>query len=432
MQNAKTTGLVWFRNDLRVRDQKSLSQAIAAHDRVIAVYHLPKHWLQPTQWGFKKMEGFRAAFLLQTLAQLQKDLAKLNISLWVKVGRLGALLKKLQETYNVTAIYGQKEWTQEELDDNALIPEGIEKHWSYDQFLFHPNEIPMQVANVPEVFTMFRKKCEKHVSVRLALPIPSPMPEENLLMSVPELPTLNGLGYENITQDKRTAIPFKGGEQAAWERLEKYFWNTNQLSYYKKARNGLLGKKYSSKFSLWLAFGSISPVSIYHEVKKYEKEVTKNDSTYWLIFELIWRDYFKYISKKHGNAIFKIGGLLQKDYAWKINQKYVQQWIDGATPEPFVNANMRELALTGFMSNRGRQNVASFFAKEWHLDWRIGAAYFEAMLIDYDIHSNYGNWMYNAGVGNDPRDRKFNVAWQAERYDPNNKYQKTWLQTTLF
>ncbi len=432
MQKAKTTGLVWFRNDLRVRDQHSLSQAIAAHDRVIAVYRLPEHWLQPTQWGFKKMERFRAAFLLQTLAQLQKDLAKLNISLWVKVGRWGALLKELQESYNVTAIYGQKEWTQEELDDNAQIPTGIEKHWHYDQFLFHPDDIPMQVADVPEVFTVFRKKCEKHVSVRSALPVPSPMPEENRLTSVPELPTLSSLGYENITVDKRTAIPFEGGEKAAWGRLENYFWNTNQLSYYKKTRNGLLGKKYSSKFSIWLAFGSISPVSIYHEVKKYEKEVAKNDSTYWLIFELIWRDYFKYISMKHGSAIFKLGGLLQKDYSWKTNQKYVKQWIDGATPEPFVNANMRELALTGFMSNRGRQNVASFFAKEWHLDWRIGAAYFEAMLIDYDIHSNYGNWMYNAGVGNDPRDRKFNVAWQAERYDPNNKYQKTWLQTTLF
>ena len=55
-----------------------------------------------------------------------------------------------------------------------------------------------------------------------------------------------------------------------------------------------------------------------------------------------------------------------------------------------------------------------------------------AMLIDYDVHSNYGNWMYNAGVGNDPRDRKFHISWQAERYDPNNTYQKTWLQTTLF
>lgn len=152
-----------------------------------------------------------------------KDLAKLNISLWVKVGRLGALLKELQETYNVTAIYGQKEWTQEELDDNELIPTGIEKHWHYDQFLFHPEDIPMQVEDVPEVFTVFRKKCEKHVSVRLPLPIPSPMPQENVLTSVPQLPTLSSLGYEEVAEDKRTAIPFEGGEQAAWRRLEKYF-----------------------------------------------------------------------------------------------------------------------------------------------------------------------------------------------------------------
>ena len=185
MQKAKTTGLVWFRNDLRVRDQHSLSQAVAAHDRVIAVYHLPEHWLQPTQWGFKKMEAFRAAFLLQTLTQLQKDLAKLNISLWVKVGRLGALLKELQETYNVTAIYGQKEWTQEELDDNASIPDGIVKHWYYDQFLFHPDDIPMQVEDVPEVFTVFRKKCEKHISVRLPLPIPAPMPGKIFWLAFP-------------------------------------------------------------------------------------------------------------------------------------------------------------------------------------------------------------------------------------------------------
>ena len=84
------------------------------------------------------------------------------------------------------------------------------------------------------------------------------------------------------------------------------------------------------------------------------------------------------------------------------------------------------------MSNRGRQNVASYFAKTLQLDWRIGAAYFESLLIDYDVHSNYGNWMYVAGVGNDPRDRTFNVKLQAERYDSNGKFQKLWLQETLF
>jgi deoxyribodipyrimidine photo-lyase len=138
------------------------------------------------------------------------------------------------------------------------------------------------------------------------------------------------------------------------------------------------------------------------------------------------------VSLKHQNDIFKIGGILNKDYEWKSTERQVQKWIDGETRSAFVNANMIELKKTGWMSNRGRQNVASFFAKELFLDWRIGAAYFETMLIDYDVHSNYGNWMYVAGVGNDPRDRKFNVDLQAERYDSNGKFQQLWLQETLF
>ena len=89
---------------------------------------------------------------------------------------------------------------------------------------------------------------------------------------------------------------------------------------------------------------------------------------------------------------------------------------------------MKEIAATGFMSNRGRQNVASYFAKEMKQDWRVGASYFESMLIDYDVHSNWGNWMYNSGVGNDPRDRKFNIESQAERYDRDKKYRDLWLK----
>jgi deoxyribodipyrimidine photo-lyase len=135
---------------------------------------------------------------------------------------------------------------------------------------------------------------------------------------------------------------------------------------------------------------------------------------------------------KYTSKIFKIGGILKKNYHWNRDQKTVQQWIQGETKDDFVNANMIELRETGFMSNRGRQNVASYFAKELLLDWRIGAAYFESMLIDYDVHSNYGNWMYVAGVGNDPRDRKFNTQLQAERYDQNHKYRKLWLEKTLF
>ena len=135
---------------------------------------------------------------------------------------------------------------------------------------------------------------------------------------------------------------------------------------------------------------------------------------------------------KHGSDLFKLGGILQKKYKWSRNQKDIDEWVTGKTKEGFVNANMLELKNTGWMSNRGRQNVASFFAKELELDWRIGAAYFESLLIDYDVHSNYGNWSYVAGVGNDPRDRKFNIQIQSERYDPNQAYRDLWLHPTLF
>ena len=167
-------------------------------------------------------------------------------------------------------------------------------------------------------------------------------------------------------------------------------------------------------------------------MQRFEKEEIKNQDTYWLVFELIWRDFFKYISLKHGNAIFLKGGILEKNYEWEYSKTKIQKWINGTTQEPFVNANMKELDTTGWMSNRGRQNVASFWSKEWQQDWRYGAAYFESMLIDYDVHSNWGNWMYNSGVGNDPRDRKFNISRQADMYDAQGKFQRQWLQESLF
>jgi deoxyribodipyrimidine photo-lyase len=181
-----------------------------------------------------------------------------------------------------------------------------------------------------------------------------------------------------------------------------------------------------------LANGSLSAKTIYYEVKKYEAEFGANQSTYWVIFELIWRDYFKYVSLKYDAKIFKIGGILERNYHWNSDNKIIQEWINGETRDDFVNANMIELKETGWMSNRGRQNVASYFAKELLQDWRIGAAYFEALLLDYDVHSNYGNWMYVAGVGNDPRDRKFNTQLQAKRYDENHEFRKMWLNKNLF
>lgn len=428
-------GLVWFRNDLRVEDNTSLQRAISENDRVIAIYFFdPRHYDEDT-YGFKKTGRYRTQFLIETVQQLSDNLNKLNISLLTFRQKPEDVFPQLSDQYEINIIYLQKEWTSEEKNvlknvRKVTRPFDLKLVESYDQFLFHPEDIPFTIDKIPSVFTDFRKKCEKQISVRDSIEIQA-MPSENLISHSTEIPSLHEFDFEPFSTHKYSAFPFEGGENEAKKRMRHYIWESKQISRYKKTRNGLLGEDYSSKFSPWLANGSISPRIIYHEIKKYEKEVEKNESTYWLVFELIWRDFFKYISLKHGDKIFSIGGILDKEYSWKTDMDLVSKWIHGRTDQPFVNANMIEFKKTGWMSNRGRQNVASYFAKELKLDWRIGAAYFESVLLDYDVHSNYGNWMYVAGVGNDPRDRKFNIERQAERYDPDEKFQQTWLENTL-
>ena len=426
----KKQGLVWFKNDLRIADNASLSHAINENDSIIAVYCFDPRQFGLNKYGFKTTEKFRAKFNIESVTELKENLKKININLLVYNDLPENVIPNIVTDNDIKTIYFQEEWTKDEVkvveNLRSKIDISVDFKTVYDQFLFHPKDIPFEIENLPNVFTQFRNKCEKTIKVRPEF-VAKSMPASNLIENKTEIPTLKSLGFEDFETDSRTAFPFLGGENQAKKRLENYFFETENLSVYKETRNGLIGADYSSKFSPWLANGCISAKTIYWEICKYEKQITKNDSTYWLIFELIWRDYFKYISMKYGQKIFKIGGILDKDYEWKTNKTLIDNWINGKTHEPFVNANMIELKNTGFMSNRGRQNVASYFAKNLLLDWRIGAAYFESMLIDFDVHSNFGNWMYVSGVGNDPRDRKFNIQLQANNYDPKNDYQNLWL-----
>ncbi|PQJ79117.1 DASH family cryptochrome [Polaribacter porphyrae] len=434
-QQQKQTGLVWFRNNLRVHDNSSLKRAVDENQQVIAVYFFDPKYFKVDEFGFQKTAKFRAKFLIETIKDLQQNLADLNITLLTYFDAPEHRITSLCDSFFVDKIYTQKEWTRDEIETNNNIKKTLNGNIGfieeYDQFLYHPETVSKNFNNIPDVFTAFRKKLEKYVAILEEVHI-SKLPKENLVENTTETPSLQDLGFEDFEVSHKTAFPFKGGETEALKRLNYYLFESKKVSFYKKTRNGLVGKDYSTKLSPWLANGSLSAKTICHKVKKYEQEFGKNQSTYWVIFELIWRDYFKYISLKYDEKIFKIGGILDRDYEWKSDKNTTQKWINGETRDDFVNANMIELKETGWMSNRGRQNVASYFAKELLLDWRIGAAYFESLLLDYDVHSNYGNWMYVAGVGNDPRDRKFNTQLQAERYDSNHKFRNLWLAKTLF
>ncbi len=423
--------LIWFQNNLRVKDNYSLTAACAG-ERIIAIYFFDPRLFETGKYGFKLTGKYRAKFLIESVQNLKENLEKLNITLFVFYDTPENILPILLKKHQISNVYLQKEWTKDEIRvlkaTKEVCDDKVQFLQSYEQLLFHPEDVPFDnFSQIPNVFTAFRKKCEKYGSVKKEVAVPEPKSNENRVENNTTIPDLKDLGLYDFEMDKRTAFPFTGGENIALERLQEYFWENQHLSTYKKTRNGLVGASYSSKFSPWLANGCISPRTIYWQIKEYEQQIIKNQDTYWLIFELIWRDYFKYVSLKYGSKIFKIGGILDREYEWQQDKNTLNNWIHGKTYEPFVNANMKELLHTGWMSNRGRQNVASYWSKELEQDWRIGASYFESVLIDYDVHSNWCNWMYLSGVGNDPRDRKFNIKRQADMYDGNQEFQNIWL-----
>ena len=428
MQKEETANLVWFRSNLRVEDNTSLSKAIRDSSRVIGYINIDPTIFKLSNYGFKKTEKFRTKFLLESIQDLKKQLSDINISLIITNQDFESSINSIIKKYNVRSIYMQKEWTRDELAEEKQIPKHINLIKDFDQFLYSPESVKEVYENIPRGFSNFRKKCEKYLNISYPLQIPKPLDKKNNIDEVYSVPTLNDLGFEEFRVHKNSVFKFLGGETSAKERVYEYFFETKRISKYKLTRNKLLGKDYSSKLSSWLANGSISVRYVYMQIKKYEEEIEKNESTYWLFFELIWRDFFKYVSMQHKDKFFSKSGIYGNSKDWSNNRELINSWINGETNEPFVNANMKELSQTGFMSNRGRQNVANYLTKELKIDWRIGAEYFESLLIDYDVHSNYGNWLYNAGIGNDSMPfRKFNPKLQSERYDPNKEYEKLWL-----
>ena len=424
--------IVWFKTDLRLQDNETLVAAIKHSDEIIPVYCFDENHFNSSELGLKKTGNFRTQFLIESLIDLDKNLRELGSGLIVVKGRPEIEIVKLAQQYKVQKVFSKKEVAFEELQTQDLVEKEL---WNINCFLetfststlYHAQDLPFALKDIPDVFTNFRKHIEKECSIRevFAKPISINSPSIEPL----QLPDLEILGLKNIEQDSRAAIHFKGGETDGLNRLHYYLYQSKAIANYKQTRNGLVGENYSSKFSAWLSMGCLSARKIYHEIKKYEAKYTANESSYWLVFELIWRDYFRFMMKKYKHHFFMPNGIKKSGIiTHKHNPTLFEKWTNGQTGNDFIDANMLELKLSGFMSNRGRQNVTSYLCHNLKQDWRYGAAYFEQQLIDYDVCSNWGNWAYIAGVGNDPREsRVFNIEKQANEYDNNKTYRNLWL-----
>ncbi len=429
--------ILWYRNDLRIHDHEALFKASQKTAEVVPVYIFDPRIFREHELGFPKTGELRHHFLIESVKNLRENLQKIGSNLIVRTGFPEDILPQLAKELNADELYTSEEITSEENEVDSLVEERLKADGRKIKFfwqttLFHVDDLPMDIENLPDVFSGFRNKTEKFSKVRQTFDTPKNLSESGFvgLMDFGILDDEFSTNNPKIPKSDESKFGhfFKGGETEAINRLNDYFWSKDLLRTYKETRNGMLGLDYSSKFSVWLANGCISPRFIYEEIKKYESERTANESTYWLVFELIWRDYFRFVAMKFGNKIFHEKGIMNKPIVWKQNRNIFEKWRLGETGVPLIDANMKELLQTGYMSNRGRQNVASFLVKDLQIDWRWGAAWFESQLIDYDVCSNWGNWLYGAGVGNDPRDnRYFNILKQATNYDAKGEYVKHWL-----
>jgi deoxyribodipyrimidine photo-lyase len=414
----KKTALYWFNHDLRVHDNAALLEASLNCEQLICLFCIDDAWFKATGLNARSMGDTRLRFLQQSLHDLCRQLAQRGQSLVVLRGNPVEVISDIITRYQVDAlyrshhvgVYENRQWQHLRMDFPRIAFESV---WTHT--LFEPEQLPFVLENLPASFSQFRKQIEE-----LAIAPPVTMPRE-LPAPIGEL-----VRKSEKYVKKPNHSEYEGGESAAMSHLSSYFDSDAPL-HYKTTRNALDGWTNSTKFSPWLANGNLSVRQLVKTLREYEKRNIANDSTYWIFFELLWREYFQWVALKLGHKLFRPQGVSNTKPSCCFYPERYQKWCHGNTPYPLVNALMKQLNETGYMSNRGRQIAASCLIHEMQLDWRFGAAYFQQQLIDYDVASNWGNWQYIAGVGMDPRGgRHVNIDKQTRQYDPDGHFVREW------
>ena len=421
---AKKTGLFWFSSDLRIDDNPALAKAASEVDQLLCIYIAPQQAVISAKQAPSKLSQNRQQFLYQSLTDLDKKLSAHGQQLLVKFQPPLDVIPELITKHNVSHIYRSQNAGEYERNVwNTLCKRYamIEFNQTDSHTLFDQSELPFALHELPKSFSKFRQLV-KNIVIKAPRAKHSSMPAGPKTNSQWQAQWQQYFGHPKNSGGQL----FEGGAEAGLDYVQNYF-KTNKASTYKETRNGLDGMDYSTKFSPWLSNGSISPRQIIFYLGQYESEVEANDSTYWIYFELLWREYFQWYAHRHKANLFKFSGIKNSNPTTSFYPERFQKWCQGNTPYPIVNACMKQLNTTGYMSNRGRQLVASCFVHELNLDWRYGAAYMEQQLVDFDVASNWGNWQYLAGVGADPRGhRRFDLDKQAKIYDPQGQFIKHW------
>ena len=422
------TILVWFRNDLRIHDNEILLEAARKADKILPVYCFDPYYFQTNASGNSKTGSIRARFLLESVADLRKNLRAIGGELIIRVGNPAEVLPKLAEEFQVNEVYHHREVAHEETEiseevETALWKLRLNLKHFIGHTMYHKEDLPFPIKDIPDSFAVFKKKIERDSTVRPCLGTPE-IVNTPAISDPGDLPALHKLGLEEPLDDPRSEEVFQGGETAALGQLEKFFLR-NDHAETGKGHRATIGF-HSSRLSAWIALGCISMRHVYHEVVKHQ-QLTHNSQYNSMLLDLLWRDYFRFMFKKHGQKFIAAKSNSDRHEFAPNQEALFESWKTGETGVPMVDAIMHELNATGFISNQSRQITAGFLVNELNVDWTKGAAYFEEKLIDYSPASNWGNWGFIAGV-NDARESRYNVVTKtAIELETKSDFIDTWL-----
>jgi len=384
----KKTILLWFRNDLRIRDNEMISLATEKGSQILPVYIYDPRLFMTTDHQLKKTGVMRAKFINDSVSDLQQSFRLLGGDMIIERGLPEEILPILAKKYGADEVYHHREVAQEETHVSALVEGALWKlqlnlrHF-IGHTLYHKEDLPFPIKDIPDDFNVFKRKTAKEGAIRPSIKVNTDM---KFVESIEggQVPDLSDLGFEVHEVAQALISPIKGGETEAILQLNKLIENGNS--------NVL-----ESGLSPWLTLGCLSVHTFYHTLMGQDSfsKVIFNK----LMDELWWHDYYRFMFKKHRNQFFKIEGFASDKQSYTGTDRDFEKWRNGETKSDEVNKIMNSLNQTGYIDQQMKLVAASYLVHELKVNWLLGAAYFEEKLIDYSPASNYGNWAHVAGVG---------------------------------
>lgn len=417
-------GLVWFRRDLRVRDQSALAAACEECDAVIPLFVFDEPLLQSQEFGAACVN-----FMLGCLDELHRSLSDLGLPLqWRRGFQVDEVCRAAVE-WKADAVYWNRDYEPRAIERDRIVAQrlaqaGVVVRTFKDHVVFEVDEVRGVTGEPLQRYRAYRARwwTKWHATTPAVQPVPTVLAEK---VAAPRpvschLPTAPELGYDPV------ALRIEPGERNALKRLRWFV--EGPLHSYATNRN-LPANDGCSQLSPHFRFGTLSPRKAIHTALNALAKggrVSRPDVLTW-VDELIWREFFQQVLASFPHVAegpFRKVAIPPSRESGPVRDSLFQAWCHGRTGYPIIDAGMRQLNQTGWMHNRVRMVVASFLIKDLRIDWQSGERYFMQHLIDADLAANNGNWQWCASTGTDAMRgyRIFNPALQSKKFDPDGAY----------